>query len=170
MVAVIYPMEGYTNDVPMLEFPIRLDLGAGAYPRDGFVRMDKDRSEGGTHIIWDISRGIPLPNGSVSELWTSHFLEHLIEPHAHYVLQEMWRVCIDGALVTIKVPHEDTPEGHLPGHYSFWNERKMQAIHQWFPHEGHDHYNGNYWDLQRIWREEPCHLIATYKIVKGRAI
>lgn len=162
-------MEGYVNDVPMLTFPIRLDLGAGAYPREGFVRMDRDRSSGGTHICWDIALGIPLPNGSVSELWTSHFLEHLVPTDVHYVLQEIWRVCADNALVTIKLPHGDTPAGRLPCHYSYWNEAAMQAIHDWFPHKGHPDYNGNFWDVQRIWREEPYHLLAEYRIAKGRA-
>ena len=164
---MIYRMEGYNNRVPMFTFPIKLDLGAGQYPQPGHVRIDRDPNS--TDIIWDITQGIPLPDGSVCELYTSHFLEHLTPTDLHYVLQEMWRVCANGAKVTIKVPHGDTWAGKLPCHYNFWTEASMQAINEWFPHQGHPQYNGNYYDVKRIWREEPCHLIAEYGIVKGAA-
>jgi predicted SAM-dependent methyltransferase len=160
----MYKMDSYCNHVPMLQFPIRLDLGAGQYPQPGFVRMDMDPLN--VDIRWDVTNGIPLPNGSVSELYTSHFLEHLLPTDLHYVLQEMWRVCTDGAKVTIKVPHGDTPEGRLPCHYNFWNEDAMQAVHNWFPHEGHPSYNGNYWDVQRVWRDG-IHLIGEFLVRKG---
>ena len=166
-----YPMDSYRNRVPMLTFPIKLDVGAGAYPQDGFVRLDFDPCGGATDIVWDIARsGIPLPDASVSELFTSHFLEHLLPTDGHFVLQEIWRVCADGAKVTLKVPHGDTAAGRLPCHYSFWNEALMQAIGDWFPNPGRADYNGNYWNLQRIWTEPPYHLLASYIIVKGAAI
>lgn len=165
-----YPMDSYRNQVPMLSFPIRLDVGAGAYPKEGFVRLDFDPCGGATDIVWDIAVcGIPLPNGSVSELHTSHFLEHLLPTDAHFVLQEMWRVCAHDAAVTIRLPHADTPEGKLPCHYSQWNEDSMRAIGQWFPLPGHPDYNGNYWNMTNVWREG-YHLWATYKIVKGAPV
>ena len=164
-----YRMEQYRNFIPILQFPIKLDLGAGNYPQEGFVRMDFDPCNGATDIVWDITNGIPLPNGSVSELYTSHFLEHLTRTDLHLVLQEMWRVCVDGAKVTIKLPHWDTPEGKLPCHYSAWNEDSMKAIHQWFPHEGHPQYNGNYYTLEKCYRVE-YHLIGEFRITKGKPV
>lgn len=166
----MYRFDGYRNKLPVLQFPIKLDLGAGAYPRPGFVRCDHDPCGGATDIVWDVIGGIPLPDSSVSELYTSHFLEHLIPTDLHVVLQEMWRVCTNGATVTIKVPHGDTWAGRLPCHYAYWNEAAMQAINEWFPHEGHPQYNGNYFDVKRIWREEPYHLLALYDIVKGKPV
>ena len=163
-----YRMNEYRNKVPMFTFPIKVDLGAGQYPTPGFVRLDFDPV--GTDIVWDITNGIPLPDGSVSELYTSHFLEHLIPTDLHMVLQEIWRVCAPDAMVTIKLPHGDTPAGRLPCHYSYWTESAMQAINDWFPHEGHPDYNGNYFDVQKIWREEPYHLLGLYKIIKGKPL
>jgi hypothetical protein len=162
-----YKMDSYRNSVPALTWPIKLDVGAGAYPKEGFVRLDFDPCNGATDIVWDIAAcGIPLPNGSVSELYSSHFIEHLTPVDAHFVLQECWRVCADGATVTIKVPHSDTTEARLPCHYSFWNEAAMEAIGQWLQLPD-DQASANYWDVQRIWREEPYHLCAEYRIVKG---
>lgn len=166
-----YPMDSYRNTIPVIDFPCKLDVGAGAYPKDNFIRIDADPCGGQTHIVWDIAKaGIPLPNGSVSELYSSHFLEHLQPVDLHFVLQECWRVCANGAKVTLKVPHGDSWAGRLPCHYAYWNEAAMQAINEWFPHEGHPDYNGNYWDVQRIWREEPYHLLAEYRIIKGKPL
>lgn len=163
-----YKMDSYRNRVPRLNFPIRLDVGAGAYPQEGFVRLDFDPCDGATDIVWDIAAaGIPLPDASCVEIYTSHFMEHLLPTDAHFVLQEMWRVSAPNAKITIKLPHGDTPAGRLPCHYSFWNEAAMQAIGDWFPNPGRPDYNGNYWNLKRIWREEPYHLLASYEIVKG---
>lgn len=165
----MYKFDLYRNKLPLLQFPIKLDVGAGAYPQPGFVRLDNDPCGGATDIVWNICNGIPLPDSSVSELYTSHFLEHLVPTDVHVVLQEMWRVCINGAKVTIKLPHGDTPEGRLPCHYSYWTEHNMRAIHQWFPHEGHPQYNGNYYDLQKVYRVE-YHLIGEFLIVKGKPL
>jgi predicted SAM-dependent methyltransferase len=166
----MYPMDSYRNRVPMLQFPIKLDVGAGAYPKEGFVRLDFDPCNGATDIVWDIKSGIPLPDGCVSELFTSHFLEHLMPTDLHYVLQEMWRVCANGAQVTIKVPHGETSAGRLPCHYAYWNEAAMHAINDWFPHAGHPDYNGNYWEVQKVWTEEPYHLLGSFLIVKGKPL
>ncbi len=154
----MYPMDSYRNRIPMLQFPLRLDLGAGQYPKPDFIRMDFDPT--GTDIVWDVTNGIPLPDRSVSELYTSHFLEHLAPTDYHYVLQEMFRVCQDGAQVTIKLPHGDTPEGKLPCHYNRFVEDDMRAIDIWFPHA-----DGTYWDLREISRDG-IHLIGLFTIVK----
>lgn len=159
-----YRMEGYRNRIPVIVFPCKIDLGAGQYPQPGFTRIDFDPH--GTDIVWDITNGIPLPDDSVCELFTSHFLEHLVPTDAHYVLKEIFRVCAHGAKVTIKLPHMDTPEGRLPCHYSFWNEDTMRAIDQWLPHTGHPHSNGDFFDVQNISRIE-YHVIGEFRVVKG---
>ncbi len=161
-------MDHYRAHVPVLDFPIRLDLGAGRYPREGFIRLDADPCDGGTHIIWDVAkRGIPLPDGSVGELYSSHFLEHIAPVDLHFVLAECFRVCAHTAPAMIRVPHGDTSAGRLPCHYSFWNEAKMQAIGDWLKEPGKPDYTGDCWEVQRIWREEPYHLCAQYRIIKG---
>jgi hypothetical protein len=46
----------------------------------------------------------------------------------------------------------------------------MHAINDWFPHAGHPDYNGNYWDVQKVWTEEPYHLLGSFVIVKGKPL
>lgn len=165
-----YPMDTYRNSVPLMKYPIRLDVGAGRYPKPGFVRLDNDPCDGETDIVWDIKRGLPLPDDSVSELFCSHCLEHFEPIYVHYIVREMFRVCVPGSKLTIVVPHEDTPEGRLICHYVFWNENTMHGINQWFPHRGHQDYNGNYFDGQRVWREPPYNLFGEFVIVKGAPV
>lgn len=159
---------GHRNKIPILQFPVKLDLGAGNYSPPEHVRLDFDASNS-PEIVWNCCHGIPLPDSSVSELFTSHFLEHLVPTDVHFVLQEIFRVCQDGAKVKIILPHADTPEGRLPCHYSYWTEANMQAIHQWLPHEGQPQYNGNYFDMKRCWREGKYNLCAEFEVCKGRA-
>lgn len=163
---MLYRMNSYRNHIPHLQFPIKLDLGAGAFPKEGFVRLDFDPCNGQTDIVWDVTGGIPLPDGSVCELFSSHFLEHLVETDAHLVLQDVFRICTPGAAVTIKLPHGATVEGHLPCHYSRWTEETLRAVAQWFPNPGHPEYNGNFFKLEKLWRES-YHIIATYTVIKG---
>lgn len=150
-------MNSYKNKIPRLGDNLKIDLGAGDYPKEGFITIDFD---GKADIVWDCRDGIPLPDGSVSELYTSHFLEHFEPTDFHYILMEMWRVCANGALVEIKVPHGDTPQGHLPCHYKRITEDTMHAIHNWFPEEN------NRYELQSIERQE-YHLIGKFIIRKG---
>lgn len=159
---------GHKNKVPILQFPIKLDLGAGNYSPPEHVRLDFDDSNS-PEIVWNVCHGIPLPDSSVCELFTSHFLEHLTRTDAHFVLQEIFRICQSGAKVTIKLPHADTPEGKLPCHYSMWDEDSMRAINQWLPHEGQPLYNGNYFDLKEVSRVS-YHLIGVFEVCKGRAV
>lgn len=130
-----YKPDTYNRKVPILDYPIRLDLGAGPYPQPGYVTLDFIEP---ADIVWDIKDGIPLPDNSVSELFTSHTLEHFEATDIHFILLEILRVCKNEAPVTIIVPSSDTWEGNIPPHYSLWDEHRMKAINIW-RHKGDDH-------------------------------
>jgi SAM-dependent methyltransferase len=56
-------------------------------------------------IEWaDVSRRIPLADGSVEVLYTSHMLEHLDRSEARSFLGEARRVLRDGGIIRIAVP------------------------------------------------------------------
>lgn len=107
-------------------FPIKLDLGCGQNKKDGFIGMDFQ--EYNQEIRWDVMHGIPLPDNSVSEFYSSHFFEHLKMEELFPVLLEMHRVCIKDAPVTIIVPHADTDESYYLCHYTRWNESMIRGI------------------------------------------
>lgn len=88
----------------LLASPIRLNLGSGANPRAGWLNVDV-ASVVTPDLEFDITqRGWPLPNDSVGEVEISHVLEHTGSGF-EVVVQELYRVCADGATVRIKLPH-----------------------------------------------------------------
>jgi len=82
---------------------MKLDLGCGLNKTEGFTGLDR-LALPGVDIVCDLDREpIPLPGDSVDEIRTMHFLEHTDDLLA--VMQEVWRVCRDGARVSIVVPY-----------------------------------------------------------------
>jgi hypothetical protein len=95
---------------------LRLNLGCGYNHIQGCVNVDRF-SGCQPDLVVDLE-AFPWPWGdcSVAEINLIHSLEHLGQETATYLqlFQEMWRVCEDGALVHIVVPH--------PRHDSFLND------------------------------------------------
>jgi SAM-dependent methyltransferase len=52
----------------------------------------------------DLFFGIPFANGTVPNIFTSHFMEHLTEDSARYLLKEAHRVLKPGGMIHIIVP------------------------------------------------------------------
>jgi SAM-dependent methyltransferase len=122
---------------------IRLDLGSGIFPREGFVGIDnfegklvqllgtgrsqddfQDVVSGKPIIDWDLMQGIPLHDDSVLEIITSHFVEHF--PNLDFLFQEISRVLVPSGKLTIIVPYAQSVEGLYPGHSCFFTEKWFQ--------------------------------------------
>lgn len=112
--------------LPKIQDNIKLDIGCGAFKREGYTGMDWQ--DFGQEIIWNINEGIPLPNDSVEEVYSSHFIEHLKEDEIYNFIVEVRRVCKSGAKVQLIVPHADTQEAYYICHYTRWNELRMEGI------------------------------------------
>ena len=92
---------------------MRLNLGCGLNPLDGFVNVDKAvastwRGTRMPDVVHDLET-FPWPwaDRSVREVVLNHVLEHLgREPDVFMrIMQELYRVCAHGAEVQINVPH-----------------------------------------------------------------
>lgn len=84
---------------------LRLDLGCGPNPREGFEGVDIRQFNGVVDHVLDLTKKWPWKKNSVEEAHTSHFVEHL-EPmeRAHFV-NELYRVLIPEGKCTLIVPH-----------------------------------------------------------------
>ncbi len=83
--------------------PIKLDLGAGPIPREGFYAVDRHVGPT-TDIEADLSRPFSaLPDSSVSHVYSRHTLEHV--ENILLLMAEIHRVCTSDARVEIIVPH-----------------------------------------------------------------
>lgn len=81
---------------------IKLELGSGAkIGSNGWTTVDLRRAD----ISHDLRRGIPLQDGIVSKLYSSHFLEHLPYPQLLLHLSECLRVLKPGGEFLVAVPN-----------------------------------------------------------------
>jgi SAM-dependent methyltransferase len=93
---------------------VRVDIGCGNARRDGFVGLDQFPGEQVDHVL-DLTRDLyPFPDGSVDEVFSAHFLEHIEEPN--HVFEEVGRICKDGASIEFYTPYAWTNEAFLYGH------------------------------------------------------
>lgn len=83
---------------------IKIDLGCGYKHVPGFLRIDGDMNCKPDYLVNLETDVLPFEDNSVSEVRATHILEHIGEGFFH-LLQEIYRVCEDGALVYIEVPH-----------------------------------------------------------------
>ncbi len=111
------------------EGPIKIDIGCGPWKKEGFIGIDNE--EGSTQwknvpgakaidINYDLSKGIPFADGTVEEVFASHFLEHT---DLMFMLGEIHRVLKPGGKLEFIVPYANSAEGMFPGHNVFLTEK-----------------------------------------------
>ncbi len=86
-----------------VEGPIRLDLGCGRNPKEGFIGVDS--RDFGQEITHDLRNPWPWKPDSVDEVHCSHFVEHLTGEQRIHFVNELYRVLKPGAKATLVVPH-----------------------------------------------------------------
>jgi predicted SAM-dependent methyltransferase len=84
------------------DFPIKLEIGPGTKPRPGFVHLDV-RELPDVEIV-SKAYAIPLPDGSVEEIWSVDCFEHLSFAEARLALKEWHRLLIPGGVVRFTCP------------------------------------------------------------------
>jgi hypothetical protein len=84
---------------------VKLNLGCGSQILPGYCNVDKF---GAPDLVWDLER-LPWPwdDNSAEEVLLSHVLEHLGQDPKDFIaiIKELYRVCRNGALLKIIVPH-----------------------------------------------------------------
>jgi len=81
---------------------VKIELGSGSKKgKDGWTTVDQC----GADINWDLRRGIPLPNGSVDKIYSSHLLEHIPYQQLIPFLRECRRVMKLDAEFSVCVPN-----------------------------------------------------------------
>lgn len=83
---------------------MKINIGSGYKRYDGFLNIDSDPLTK-PDILVDIENDpIPLDDNSVDEIKAYHILEHIGEGYFK-LIQELYRICKDTAIVDIQVPH-----------------------------------------------------------------
>lgn len=83
---------------------IKLNLGSGYKRIDGYLNIDSDPLCNPDHLLNLETDRLPFDDNSVDEVLCHHILEHIGDGFFH-LLKELYRVCKDGAILDIAVPH-----------------------------------------------------------------
>lgn len=92
---------------------MKINLGSGDTKYEGFINIDFDIRSNPDYCINIETEILPFEDNTVDEVIAHHVLEHLGDGYFH-VLKELYRVCKNGALIDIRVPH--------PRHYTFLDD------------------------------------------------
>lgn len=105
-----------------LKEPVKIDLGCGRKKKKGFFGFDMKKDSDADYVC-DLSKGIPLADNSVSEIYTSHFLEHTED--YNFMMQEMIRICKNNARIEIVLPYYTYIGAPL---HSYWDNPHRQLF------------------------------------------
>ena len=114
------------NRFPKYKEPFKLNIGSGSNPMKGFINIDN--RDLGDNMVWDVRGGLPFPDNSTENIFTSHFIEHLSDEASLKFLEECLRVLKPKGKLSVVVPHVTSPWAFYPGHLSFWNEARVSSL------------------------------------------
>lgn len=80
-----------------------LDIGCGPNINKDYCNLDWEWRPG-VDLCWDITKGLPLNDSSISGIFTEHCLEHIEFAQCQQVMREMYRTMKPGGYVRIVVP------------------------------------------------------------------
>jgi len=86
--------------------PLLLDLGCGDSKREGFIGVDIAKTPS-VDIVYDLTK-FPwkfAKTESVSEVFASHFVEHLDGPERIKFMDEVYRILVPGGKATFITPY-----------------------------------------------------------------
>jgi SAM-dependent methyltransferase len=98
---------------------IRLNLGVGRRPREGYYGLDWIEMPG-VDVVADLNEPFTeLPDNSVEAIYTHHTFEHVV--NFLPLLKEVHRVVVPDGRVEVVVPHFSNPYGYSdPTHVRFF--------------------------------------------------
>src|SRR5262249_11235847 len=85
--------------------------GCGDEPFPGWVNLDLDPLKG-ADIVWDVTDGLPFPDGTCAFVYSEHFLEHIPIQQGVRFLSECHRCLRSGGVVRIAMPSMEETMRH----------------------------------------------------------
>ncbi len=119
----------------------KLNMGCGDKPLADHVNADSIHLPGVT-LVCDFSRKPwPFKDNSFLQIQAINVLEHL--PNTLSSMEEIWRVCKDGATIHIRVPHFKSHNAFKdPTHKSYFTEDSFEYFSRgkisWYSHARFD--------------------------------
>lgn len=83
----------------------KINIGGGLKRFEGFVNLDMDPLCEPDYLCNISKDPLPFPDNSVTAVTAHHILEHIGGDGFFHLIKELYRVCEDGAIIDIEVPH-----------------------------------------------------------------
>jgi predicted SAM-dependent methyltransferase len=83
---------------------LKINIGGGYKRYEGFLNLDHDPMSSPDYIVDLEHDKLPFEDSTIDEVKAYHILEHIGDGFFH-LLQELYRVCCDQAIIDIQVPH-----------------------------------------------------------------
>lgn len=100
---------------------MKLDIGCGSNKEEGWYGIDIVKTKCVDEVCNIDKESIPLSDSSVKEIKCIQVLEHCV--NIIKIMNEIYRVCEDNALIKIVVPYANTPKFvQDPTHRTSFNE------------------------------------------------
>lgn len=93
-----------TKPLQVVDQPLKLDLGCGINKKEGFLGVD-ERPFKGVDLVHDLRKTWPWKDSSVTEVNSSHFVEHLEPMERVHFVNELYRVLIPDGKAFLVVPN-----------------------------------------------------------------
>ena len=106
---------------------MKIYFGCGKHRVEGFIGVDKIKTDT-VDIVHDMNvYPYPFADDTIDEVLLIDILEHL--PDTIKVMEEIWRICRNGAVVRILVPYYNSPGAcQDPTHKSFFTENTFDYL------------------------------------------
>lgn len=119
----------------------RIEIGGGTRPKEGYFNLDQLDIPAVDYVI-DFEKighngpNLPFADDSVSEVYSSHCLEHI--RNIPFLLHDICRVCRVDATVTIKVPWWNHEMAMCGGHVCTISPKQvdhwcLEFVRDWWP-------------------------------------
>lgn len=92
---------------------MKINIGSGYKRYEGVINVDQDKNCNPDYVVNLEKDKLPFNDNEVDYVIAHHILEHMGEGYFN-LLQELYRVCKNGAIIDIRVPH--------PNHEIFLND------------------------------------------------
>lgn len=125
----------------------KLNIGSGKEKVIGFINIDIDLTTK-PDILRNIEKGLPFDDNSVDEIKCSHTLEHIKD--LNFVLKEFYRVCKNGAKITITVPLMDASD---MTHVRFFSKDTFRTLTDPYYYDKPYYFVGKYKEINKSFKQ-----------------
>ena len=129
---------------------LKLEIGCGekkVWNKKCNIRMDV--VDFGQEIVWDVEKGIPLPDNSCEYIYSNQVFEHLHDLLG--VMNECHRVLHEEGKMRVIVPEQGTEKALLPNH----TRQFSKYTFDFFQYEAYSSiYQSSLWRMVRFYGKE----------------